>query len=160
MIGCRTLIFSSIPTRSCAQVNNVLDLLSIFHTACIMPAQVLRSRYIDRKKLTALLNTLYKKSDFSITLKLDNWIVNIPAPLTQVSLTTQDLFAFLTASARSKSIHVVSPSDRHLLKGAIRPMRAIERNSRYCVCRLLLASSFPDTARCQRKLPSLGIFLF
>lgn len=65
-----SLIFSSIPTRSCAQVNNVLDLLSIFHTACIMPAQVLRSRYIDRKKLTALLNTLYKKSDFSITVRI------------------------------------------------------------------------------------------
>lgn len=34
-----------------------------------MPAQVLRSRYIDRKKLAALLNTLYEKNDFSITVR-------------------------------------------------------------------------------------------
>ena len=34
-----------------------------------MPPQVLRTRYIDRKKLAALLNALYKKDEFSITVR-------------------------------------------------------------------------------------------
>jgi hypothetical protein len=34
-----------------------------------MPPQVLRSRYIDRKKLSALLHSLYKKEEFSITVR-------------------------------------------------------------------------------------------
>lgn len=35
-----------------------------------MPAQVFRSRYIDRRKLAALLNSLYRKEDFSITARV------------------------------------------------------------------------------------------
>jgi len=57
--------------RSCVSMINeeldALDLLSVFDTGCRMPTQVLRSRYIDRKKLAALLNALYKKEECSIT---------------------------------------------------------------------------------------------
>ncbi|CAF9923508.1 hypothetical protein IMSHALPRED_005946 [Imshaugia aleurites] len=76
---------------------HVLNSPFMLDAGCIMPPQVLRSRYIDRKKLAALLNTLYKKGDFSITLKLDNWIIDIPEPLTQVGLTIQYDTPFLTA---------------------------------------------------------------
>ena len=43
--------------------------LYVFDTERLMPPQVLSTKYIDRKKLAALLNTLYSQSEYSITVR-------------------------------------------------------------------------------------------
>ncbi|KAL9612391.1 MAG: hypothetical protein Q9167_003031 [Letrouitia subvulpina] len=79
-----------------------------------MPSQVLRSRYIDRKKLVTLLNGLYEKAEFSITLRLDNWIIDIPKPLTEVdpisdAITGDDRFWPTVATKRKLPLGLPLP---------------------------------------------------